>query len=78
MMRAILIVLALILLVNACSAFQRAPTRLSSVRKASDGLRMSAPEAVPAVFQGAYEPVYNYVNFWVKTGMFDIAPDWLM
>ena len=78
MMRVTLTVLALILLVHACSAFQRAPTRLSSVRKSTDLLRMSAPEAVPAVFQGAYEPVYNYVNFWVETGMFDIAPDWLM
>lgn len=37
----------------------------------------AAPDAVPAVFQGVYDPVYSYVNFWVQTGLMNVAPDWL-
>ena len=71
--------LALMMVMATAMAFSPA-ARLSGARSGcrKSDLRMNAPEAVPELLKGAYDPVYNYVNFWVKTGMFDIAPDWLM
>ena len=38
----------------------------------------AAPDNVPALFQGVYDPVYSYVNFWVENLPWSIAPDFLL
>ncbi len=75
-----------LLLVAICFACARAfaprgaGSKLRSVSYQNRGkvsLR-AAPETVPALFQGIYDPVYSYVNFWVESIPWTIAPEWLL
>lgn len=34
--------------------------------------------SVQPVLEGLYDPLFNYADFWVKTGMFSILPDAVM
>ena len=80
------IILALLIVINCVNSF--APRQIGShksllsrtegqLSKPMSALH-AAPENVPTLFQGIYDPVYNYINFWVENLPWGIAPDFLI
>ena len=76
-----IIFICLALITCSSFAFQKIPVpkgskwqkRIGPVTEVSGG-KSTALNSVQPLLEGVYDPLYNYANFWVKTGMFNIVP----